>query len=45
MALAEGTDLSSPVPWLSDAEYADTLQRAVDGDGEALYALFFGPPE
>lgn len=33
----------SPVPWLTDEEYADTLTRAVDGDGEALHALFFGP--
>ena len=36
--------MTSPVPWLSDAEYVETLQRAVDGDGAALHALFFSPP-
>jgi hypothetical protein len=45
MAMREGTHMTSPVRWLSDAEYVETLRRAVDGDGEALHALFFGPPQ
>ncbi len=45
MAVTEGTQTTSPVPWFSEAEYDETLTRAIDGDGEALHALFFGPVE
>lgn len=42
MALIEDTD-ESPVPWLTGEEYAATITGALDGDGEALHRLFFGP--
>lgn len=42
MAVVEGTEVS-PVPWFTDAEYADALERALDGDPDAFLSLFFGP--
>jgi hypothetical protein len=45
MAVREETQTTSSVPWLSDADYDDTLKRVIDGHGAALHLLLFGPVE